>query len=160
MRVATSRHLGTTLGSALARGTAMLLTGALITLIASAARGAEDPQYRLYRCAVLGDNNACPPSPRVPPVRIEERLEPGSYALYLMHLGRSEKDALAEAAAIGEFALRRVVLVTERQYTDAELYRIHLGYNVPSARSEVTLAVSVVKPVDEHRRRAGVAPLP
>lgn len=76
-------------------------TGFLLSLLGTAAcmaQGSNDASYQSYRCVVLADGGACQAWTHPPQARVEERLEPGSYALYLMYLGRSQGDALASAA--------------------------------------------------------------
>jgi hypothetical protein len=136
----------------LMRTTGLLLPALLIGTAAYAARDADDPAYERYRCEELGYSSACKASPSLPSMRIEERLEPGSYARYLMYLGQSEDDALASAALIGEFPVKRIVRVTERQLSGEEKHQRFLAGTPQTARTEQTLSATVVKPASEERQ--------
>lgn len=127
-------------------------TGFLLSLLGTAAcmaQGSNDASYQSYRCVVLADGGACQARTHPPQARVEERLEPGSYALYLMYLGRSQGDALASAARIGEFPVRRVVRVTQRPLTEREKYERYLGHDIAPAKAEETLSTRLLKPTLE-----------
>jgi hypothetical protein len=125
---------------------------ALILLLPTAALAqqvpaGEPPGHRTYRCTVLGESAACPPATVAPPVQTIERIEPGPYARYLMiRLGRDRDAALAEAARVGEYPVRRVVSVTTRPLTDIERYERWVGRAVPPERTEVNLSATTVTP--------------
>lgn len=59
----------------------------------------EHEAYRLYRCAVQSDLQACRPRSALSDV---PRLIPGPYASKLIIDGRRTTDAIAEARGIGE----------------------------------------------------------
>jgi hypothetical protein len=105
---------------------------------------AEDPQYRAYRITVLGDTRDSPAAPQASSPRIEERIEPGSFARYLMFLGQARADALVAAERTGELPIRRVVSVTEPVLSDAQKHERYLGHDVAS-RVEQTLSAREVR---------------
>jgi hypothetical protein len=81
------------------RHTLALGLGALLCLtVAMPASASED----VYRCRVLGDRGACERLPASADADVVTRLVPGSYARYLMYLGRPVEQAIAEARTIGE----------------------------------------------------------
>jgi hypothetical protein len=152
MPAITSPTLVALMTRGLMRTTGLLLPALLIGTAAYAAQDSDDPAYERYRCEELGYSSACKTSPSLPPVRIEERLELGSYARYLMYLGQSEEDALASAALVGEYPVKRIVRVTERQLTAEEKHERYLAGTPQTARTEQTLSATVVKPAGEERR--------
>ena len=104
-----------------------MLVGLLPTALALPARadGLEPPTYR---CAVLGEESQfC--MLRSPPAqpRIEERLEPGPHALYLMHLGVDRTKAIEQARAGGEFPVLRRLRITPLVLSGEALYRQSQG---------------------------------
>jgi len=103
----------------------LLMVTALTVPATSAAQDSAD--FRQYRCTVLGEKSACPKASTAPADRTEVRVEPGPYALYLMHLGQKADDAIEEARGIGERPLRRTVRITTRQFTPMEAHERYLG---------------------------------
>jgi hypothetical protein len=151
MNTTTFRPGVTALARGITRTTRLLLT-LLLGAGACTAQASNDASYKLYRCTVLGDSSACAAAPRSPAVRVEERLVPGPYARYLIYLGHSQSDALASAGRIGEFPVRRVVRITERQLTDLEKYERYLGRDVAPATTEETLSVELLQPAGSGQR--------
>jgi hypothetical protein len=121
----------------------LVLALAGVASSASAWAQAEDPQVRAYRFTVLGDTRDSPALPKASSPRIEERIEPGSFARYLMVLGRARADALVEAERAGELPIRRIVSVSEPVLSDAQKHERYLGHDV-AARVERTLSAHEV----------------
>jgi hypothetical protein len=90
-----------------------LLLCALAAIPASSRAAAPaDALAAQYRCTVLGEAGACGPPSALPRVRIEEVLEPGPWGRYLVYLGASPQEAIAQACGFGEHSLRRTVRIT------------------------------------------------
>lgn len=82
----------------------VLAASTVLAMSAAAAPdgGSQDPDYLLYRCAVLGDPTSCP-SPPSPPASRPGRLLPGPYATKLIVANGVPPDqAIAAARGIGE----------------------------------------------------------
>lgn len=75
------------------------------TAAAGANSAAQDHGYAVYRQVVLGDTSVSAASPSTFGRSGDLRV-PGPYARYLMNLGQSKRDAIAQAGRIGEAASR------------------------------------------------------
>jgi hypothetical protein len=140
-------------GSAPLKGKIMKKTSVLAPLVlalagaassASVWAQAEDAQVQAYRFTVLGDARDRPAPPKASSPRVEERIEPGSYARYLMFLGHARSDALVQAERAGELPVRRVVSIIEPVLSDAQKHERYLGHDV-AARVETTLSAREVR---------------
>jgi hypothetical protein len=81
-----------------------------------------------YRCVVLGDSRACPPSMPKPLQRTEQRVELGPYGKYLMFRGLSREQAAQKAREeAGEQATLMVVQTQCRPLSDWEMHQRYLG---------------------------------
>jgi hypothetical protein len=81
-----------------------------------------------YRCVVLGDTRACPPSTPKPLQRSEERLELGPYGKYLMYRGLSREQAARKAREeAGERPTLMVVQTRCRPLSGWEMHQRYLG---------------------------------
>lgn len=81
-----------------------------------------------YRCVVLGDTRACPPSTPKPLQRSEERLELGPHGKYLMYLGLSREQAARKAREeAGERPTLTVVQTNCRPLSGWEMHQRYLG---------------------------------
>lgn len=76
------------------------LGAALLGLTLGANAAAAQPLS--YRCTIGGDTSACDILASMHEEVMSEVTRPGSYALYLIHLGRNADQAVAEARRIGE----------------------------------------------------------
>ena len=118
-----------------------------------------DTGYAKYRCTVLGDNSACAKTAEPPHAAVEERIEIGHYARYLIsQRGLNLEAAIAEAATIGEYPVRRVVSVSRRPLSSFERYERLNGRPVAEERSEVTLSTTLLRPPSMQRSWSEQAP--
>lgn len=102
---------------------------ALSAVLVSPAR-ANDGEA-VYRCRVLGDTSACA-SLRTQDLGSACEPVPGSYARYLMYLGRSKDQAIAEASSRGESPTWRLAKrPVPRQLTGEEAHEKYLGRTLP-----------------------------
>jgi hypothetical protein len=114
---------------------------------AQATEPVGDPGYRAYRCVVLGDSSACIKTASPPEMFVEERIEIGPYARYLMSQRGLSRDAASEqASTIGEYPVRRVVSVSTRTLSSFERYERVNGRPVTAARTEVTISATALMP--------------
>jgi hypothetical protein len=117
---------------------------ALTALVSSAAASLPALAYdghAIYRAQVLGERIAAPaPTPAI--AGSTQTLVTGSHARYLVHLGRSPEQAIAEASRAGD-DLSSVVVVARKRSVDAfEAYERHMGRlpRLPDAPSATGLA--------------------
>jgi hypothetical protein len=107
---------------------AMLFPLACIVIATPAlAQNAYETHTARYRCVVLGDTPSCERTVPTTLTRIEERLEPGSRARYLMFLGADKAQAIEMARASGENPTRSVVRITRRSFSSREAYDQVMG---------------------------------
>lgn len=92
--------------------------------LAGGIAAAEDPGYTAYRRGVLGDVSVSAPA-ALSWARVGDSRVLGPYAQYLMYLGLSRSDALAQAERAGERASEadRTVIVERPQFDSYELYQ-------------------------------------
>ncbi len=125
---------------------AVLAVVALFSL-PSASMAQADPSHRLYRCVVLGETRACPPSPVVPGDRVEVQRLAGPYARYLMHIGMDPTRAMEAARTSGEKPVGRTVRITTRELTGLETYELYQGrLSTSRTRQEILAEVPVEGP--------------
>jgi hypothetical protein len=86
------------------------------------AQNAYETHTARYRCVVLGDTPSCERTVPATLTRIEERLEPGPRARYLMFLGADKAQAIEMARTSGEDPTRSVVRITRRSFSSREAY--------------------------------------
>lgn len=81
----------------------------------------------VYRSQVLGERLAAPAASSATPS--EQALVPGPQGRYLVHLGRSHEQAIAEARAAGEAPVRAAQSAARPIVVDGfEAYQRHLGH--------------------------------
>lgn len=105
-----------------------LMLAALLSTSATAPAFAHDGQA-VYRAQVLGERVAATATAPKPATTVAQTLLPGPYAGYLVYLGRSPEQAIAEARTRGEEP-RRVTLAppAQTQPVDGrEAYERHIG---------------------------------
>jgi hypothetical protein len=125
-----------------------VLAASTLACLPSVSMAQEQEGYRLYRCAVLGDSQACPRSQVLPAVRVESLTTAGPYARYLMYLGQDPSHAIEAARAIGEVPVLRTVRITTRQLTSLESYERYQGrLATPSVKSNVLAEVPIEAPI-------------
>jgi hypothetical protein len=129
-------------GSSAAMRTALLISLAVICLPTFAQSFVQTDEAK-YRCAVLGETRSCKPPEPLPLVRIEDRLELGAQAKYLMYLGASRDEAIEKARRLGEHPLRRTVRITTRELTGYETWARAMGQNIAPYEWSETLSVTV-----------------
>ena len=78
------------------------IAGAMLFSLAATTPARADVGADGYACHVLGDSAACDKLPAQTGTQAATQVVPGSYARYLMYLGRSADQAIAEARGIGE----------------------------------------------------------
>ncbi|HUL63321.1 MAG TPA: hypothetical protein VLW55_01780 [Burkholderiaceae bacterium] len=83
--------------------------GAMLLSLAAAMPASADVGADAYSCHVLGDSSTCEKVPAQAGADTVKQVVPGAYARYLMYLGRTTDQAIAEALAIGEQPTVRVV---------------------------------------------------
>lgn len=108
---------------------------ALAALLAAAAMPASAQDgHAVYRAQVLGERFAVTTdSPGT-----QQRLLPGPQGRYLVHLGRSVEQAIAEARFSGEEPVWATAPVARTQAVDGfEAYQRYLGYSTRGAAAEV-----------------------
>ena len=99
---------------------------ALLSLSAAIpAQASQDDAY--YRCHVVGESQACAGLPAPAMNSTTTRLVPGSYGQYLVFLGESNDQAIADARARGEQPKEVITQAAPRHYTSAEAYERYLG---------------------------------
>ena len=99
------------------------LGGAALLSFGAVAPAMADDGATTYNCRVLGDRSACEQLPAPAGREMVTQVEPGSYARYLINMGRSTEQAIAEARSIGEQpTLRVVVRDSQRHLTSFEAY--------------------------------------
>jgi len=106
---------------------ASLALTALVSTAAALPAFAHDGQA-LYRAQVLGERIA--PLAHTPSTTAlgEPRLVPGSYGRYLVYLGRSPEQAIAEARTRGEEPGRATLPAAQSRSSDSfEAYERYLG---------------------------------
>ncbi len=107
------------------RSPTLLSSLTLAALLAAAAvpASAQDG-HAVYRAQVLGERIAV----NTTPAGTEQRLMPGPQGRYLVYLGRSVEQAVAEARASGEEPVWTTAPVARTQVVDGfEAYQRHLG---------------------------------
>lgn len=107
-------------------------TLALTALISTAAASLPAVAYdghATYRAQVLGERIAVPAHATPSNAgRSGQTLLTGSHARYLVHLGRSPEQAIAEASRAGDDPGSIVTLVPQQRSVDAfEAYERHMG---------------------------------
>lgn len=107
--------------------TILLSTLALAGALSAPAMAQADDGSEAYRQAVLGESSLAKPTGADTSSRIVERVEPGSYAKYLIYLGRDKDDALAAASRIGEQAVRQTLRITPQRLTGTEAHEQYLA---------------------------------
>jgi hypothetical protein len=100
---------------------------AFAALISTAAAPAfAQDGHAVYRAQVLGERIAAPTSSTT--AGSELRQVPGSQGRYLVHLGRSTEQAIAEALAAGEVPVWATLPVVQTLLVDGiEAYQRHHG---------------------------------
>lgn len=76
-----------------------LLSVVASTVLARPASASDDTGYQSYRRVVLGES-AVAPAGQATTASLDAGGNPGAYARYLIHLGLSERDAMARAAGV------------------------------------------------------------
>lgn len=76
-----------------------LLSVIASTVLANPASVSDDTGRQTYRRVVLGDSTVAPAA-RATTANHDGGANPGSYARYLIHLGLSERDAMARAEGV------------------------------------------------------------
>lgn len=111
---------------------------AVAALISSAAAPAlAQDGHAVYRAQVLGERISAPTSSTTAPS--ERRLVPGLHGRYLLHLGRSTEQAIAEARAAGEEPVWATLPVAQTLAVDGlEAYQRYLGRATRSAGRAAT----------------------
>ncbi len=102
-------------------------TFALAGALSSPAMAQADSGEEAYRRAVLGNSSIGQPAAADTSPRIAERVQPGSYAKYLIYLGRDKDDALEAASRIGEQPVRQTLRITPQRLTSTEAHERYLG---------------------------------
>jgi len=87
----------------------MPLGAATLLSFGAATPALADNGANVYNCRVLADSSACEKLPAQTGSEMVTHVEPGSYARYLINMGRSTEQAIAEARSIGEEPSLRVV---------------------------------------------------
>lgn len=115
---------------------AALAMAALLTAAALPAFALDG--HAVYRAQVLGERFAA----AVPSSSVggSEQLVPGPQGRYLVYLGRSTEQAIAEARAAGEEPVRQTRPVAQKTRTvdGFEAYQRHLGQATRNAGSVAT----------------------
>jgi hypothetical protein len=115
-----------------------------LLLVASATQAQSSVDSK-YQCVVLGDSRQCQHAPDLPPVRVENRLEPGPHALHFKYLGASTQAAIAQARLLGEVPSCRVVRITTRQLSGTEMHDRSNGRKIIPAEAVETLSLTAVQ---------------
>jgi hypothetical protein len=110
------------------------LAAAALLSVAALPASAHDGQA-VYRAQVLGERIAA----ATPAPASEQRLLPGPQGRYLVHLGRSVEQAIAEARASGEAPVWAAAPVARTQAVDGfEAYHRYLGRATRGAADATT----------------------
>lgn len=99
----------------------------IVTALPALAQNAYEQHTARYRCNVLGDTSSCTQQAPRSSTRIEEWIEPGLRARYLMFLGADKAEAIELARASGESPTRSIVRVTQRSFSSKEAYDHLMG---------------------------------
>jgi hypothetical protein len=104
------------------------LGGAMLFSLTAAMPARADTGADAYACHVVGDSSACAKLPAQAGSETTTQVTAGSYGRYLIHLGRTPDQAIAEARAIGEEPTVRIVSRDgQRHLSDFEAYERFLG---------------------------------
>jgi hypothetical protein len=99
------------------------IAGAMLFSLAATTPARADVGADGYACHVLGDSAACEKLPAQAGAAATTQVVPGSYGRYLMYVGRTTDQAIAEARAIGEQPTVHVVSQgADRQLSGFDAY--------------------------------------